>query len=235
MEKKEILEAIKALREENVKRNFSQSLDLIINLKGIDLKREDQKVDQYLALPHERGKPIKVCAFVDKQLLKNAKENCDLVIVNDDFPNYAKSKKDAKKIANECSFFISQVNVMAEVAKTFGRTLGSRGKMPNPKAGCVVPGNIDLKPIVTKLKKTVRVTTRSEPTLKVFVGTEAMKDEDLVENIDFVCTHITEALAQGKNNIKNIILKFTMGKPYEIGKGFLTKKNESAKVEKAGS
>lgn len=232
MEKKEILEALKKIRETNTKRNFSQSLDLIINLKGIDLKKENQRVDLYLNLPHERGKPTKICAFVDKQLLKNAKENCDYVILNEDFPNYAKTKKDAKKLANECTYFIAQANIMTEVAKTFGRVLGSRGKMPNPKAGCVVPGNIELKPIVAKLRKTVRIITKNEPTIKIFVGTEAMKDEELAENIQFIYSHLIDVLSQGKHNIKSMILKFTMGKPFELKESV---KDEDTKLEKARS
>ncbi|MBS3154989.1 50S ribosomal protein L1 [Candidatus Woesearchaeota archaeon] len=230
MEKKEILDALKLLRENNTKRNFIQSLDLIINLKGMDVKREDQRVDQFLSLPYECGKQVKVCAFVDKQLLKNAQDNCDFVISNEDFQSYAKNKKELKKLANGYDYFISQINVMAEIAKIFGRVLGSRGKMPNPKVGCVVQGTVDLKSLVQKLKKTIHVVTRGEASIKAFIGMESMKDEELAENIHFIYTHVVDSLPQTKNNIKNVLIKFTMGKPHEIGK-----ENESTKLEKAGS
>ena len=144
----EILKLEKAVEliKKDKDRKFNQSVDLIINLKGMDVKREDQRVDQFLSLPYECGKQVKVCAFVDKQLLKNAQDNCDFVISNEDFQSYAKNKKELKKLANGYDYFISQINVMAEIAKIFGRVLGSRGKMPNPKAGCVVQGTVDLNP-----------------------------------------------------------------------------------------
>ena len=39
MEKNEVIEALKRAKDSQ-KRNFSQSIDLIINLKGIDLKKQ---------------------------------------------------------------------------------------------------------------------------------------------------------------------------------------------------
>ncbi|MBU0929739.1 MAG: 50S ribosomal protein L1 [Nanoarchaeota archaeon] len=231
MEKKDFLNTLKKLREESKKRNFSQSVDLIINLKGIDLKKEEHKVDQFLTLPHERGKAVKVCAFVDKQLIKNAREDCDLAILNEDFPEYAGNKKTIKKLARDYSYFIAQVNIMSEVAKTFGKIIGTRGKMPNPKAGCVVPGTADLKPLVLKLKKLVRITTKAEPTIKTRLGLETMKDEELADNALYIYSHLIDTLPQGKHNIKNIFLKFTMSKPHEIKES----ENESTKLEKARS
>ena len=121
---------------------------------------------------------------------------------------------------------------MTEVAKTFGKVFGPRGKMPNPKAGCIVPGTADLRPVVQRLQNVVRVITKNEPSIKICLGYETGKDEDLAENALFIYDSIIHDLPDGKNSIKSIILKFTMGGPYEIGKGF---RHESARVEKAGS
>lgn len=214
MNKQQILNTLKIVRENSKKRNFNQTIDLIINLKQLDLKKEDHKQDHFLTLPFERGKKVKVCALVNQELLKEAKTNCDHVILNEDFSKLKKSE--IKKIVNECSFFIAQANLMTEVAKTFGKILGPKGKMPNPKAGCVVPGNANLKPLIIKLQKTLRVTTKGEPIIKIPIGTEAMKDEELVENVLFVYSHLEGVLPQGKNNVKNVLLKTTMGKPIKI-------------------
>ena len=50
----------------------------------------------------------------------------------------------------------------------------------------------------------------------VEVGDEKMDDEKLAENIIFAIDHIEHALPRGKANIKNILLKTTMGAPVTL-------------------
>ena len=44
MEKTNFLQAIKTLRETSTKRKFEQTFDIIINFKGIDIKKESERV-----------------------------------------------------------------------------------------------------------------------------------------------------------------------------------------------
>ncbi len=214
MNKEDILNTIKSVRDNSPKRKFTQGFDLIINLKDIDIKREDQKVNTFLILPCSLGKKVKTTALVGQELIAKAKV-CDKTVVLDDFKK--QDKKAIKKLAEETDYFIAQANIMPQVAATFGKILGPRGKMPNPKAGCVVPPIIpDLKPTVEKLQKTIKLETKNEPTLKVRIGSESSKDEEIAENILSVYNNILTALPQEKNNIKNMVLKLTMGKPFII-------------------
>ena len=214
MNKEDILNTIKSVRDNSPKRKFTQGFDLIINLKDIDIKREDQKVNTFLILPCSLGKKVKTTALVGQELIAKAKV-CDKTVVLDDFKK--QDKKALKKLAEETDYFIAQANIMPQVAATFGKILGPRGKMPNPKAGCVVPPIIpDLKPIVEKLQKTIKLETKNEPTLKLRIGSESSKDEEIAENILSVYNNILTALPQEKNNIKNMVLKLTMGKPFII-------------------
>ena len=43
-----------------------------------------------------------------------------------------------------------------------------------------------------------------------------MKDEEIVENVVAVYNSVLKALLKGKDNVKNIELKFTMTKPQKI-------------------
>ena len=106
---------------------------------------------------------------------------------------------------------------MTKIASTFGKVLGPRGLMPSPKAGCVVAPASDLKVIIEKLQKTVRLETKNEPTIKVPVGSEAMKDEDIADNVLAVYNTILAGLPQERANIKSVVLKLTMGKPVFLG------------------
>jgi large subunit ribosomal protein L1 len=215
MNKNNILNIIKKVRENSKKRKFNQTFDLIINLKNLNLKKPEENINSFITLPYGRGKKVKVCGLVGLELGNKAKDVCDKVILKDEFEKL--DKKDIKSLAREYNFFIAQVNLMPDIAKHFGKILGSRGKMPSPKAGCVVPINAELKPLYEKLQKIVKVETKNEPIVKLAIGNESMKDEEIAENILNFYDTILSLLPQEKNNIKNVFLKLTMGKPILIG------------------
>ena len=60
MEKEKILEALKSIR--NKKRKFSQSVDLVVSLKELDLKKPEHQVDFFITLPADAKKKTKICA-----------------------------------------------------------------------------------------------------------------------------------------------------------------------------
>jgi large subunit ribosomal protein L1 len=52
--KEEVLKAVKTAREKSKQRNFTQSVDLCINFKGIDFKKQENKIDVDVKLPHSK-------------------------------------------------------------------------------------------------------------------------------------------------------------------------------------
>jgi len=216
MKKEDILKSLKELKEKSEKRNFNQTIDLIITLKNLNLKKPEDQVDFFQSLHFKAGKKVKICALVGPELLGQAKDICDTAISVDDFPKYAKDKKATKKIAKECDYFIAQANIMPKVAAAFGKVLGPRGKMPNPKAGCVVPPNANLKVLNEKLQKLIRISAKIMPTVQCIVGKEDSKEEEVVDNILVIYDGLLHHLPGGKNNIKNILVKLTMSKPIKL-------------------
>lgn len=236
MNKEQFKQAIELARKNSPKRKFTQSFDLIINLKDVNLKDPAQQIDVFISLHYSKGRKTRVCALVGPELAKQAKEVCDFVVHHDDFEKYARDKKLTKKLAKEYDFFIAQANIMPDVAKSFGRVFGPKGKMPNPKAGCVVPPTANLKQLYDKLQNTVRVVAKTSPSIQVLVGNEEMKDEEVLDNIMAVFNHVVHSLPAEKNNIKNIYLKLTMGKSGKVGEKekpeVKEKKAEKEKPEK---
>ena len=106
---------------------------------------------------------------------------------------------------------------MPKVATVFGRVFGPRGKMPNPKSGCIVPPNANLRTLYEKLQHTVRATVKSAPLIQCPIGTEEMNPEDVAENALTVYNSVLRLLPNEKHNIKNVYVKLTMGKPIEVG------------------
>jgi len=215
MDEKKLKESLEKLKEGN-KRNFSQTVDLIINLRNLDLKKPDHQIEFFIQLPKSKGKQSKLCALVGPELGDQAKSVMDNVVLAKDFDKYTKDKKLTKKLASNYDFFIAQANIMPKVATAFGRVLGPKGKMPNPKAGCIVPPNANLKIISTKLKNTVKISGKKAPLIQTSVGTEADNPEDVIENVKYVYNNLVHHLPQGENNIKSLYIKYTMGKPVKV-------------------
>ena len=211
---KTVLKAILQKAKSGKKRNFSQTIDLIVNLKSLDLKKT--KVEFFVDLHHDKGREVKVCALVGPELFDQAKKVCDHAIRNDDFVNYQKDKKLAKKLAKSYDIFIAQANIMAPVAAAFGRTFGPLGKMPNPKAGCVVPPTANLQSTYDKLQKMVPIKTIKNMVIQVPIGMESQDEEKVIDNIATVLKAMELNLPNQKNNMGRTFIKLTMGAPVEV-------------------
>ncbi len=206
MNKEKILESLKNLRENKKKRNFDESLDLIINLKDFDIKKNS--VNLFLELPH-KVKDRKIAAFLNK------KSNVVDTITKEDFDKY-KDKKEIKKLVKNYDFFIASANLMPQVASTFGKFLGPAGKMPSPQIGIIrEETEKEIKNAIEKFDKIVRIKSK-EPSLKFCVGKESMKDEEIAENIIKAYNTILDNLPKKKENVKNVKIKFTMSKPIKV-------------------
>jgi large subunit ribosomal protein L1 len=213
--KKEIINKIKIALEKKGDRKFSQAIDLSIGLKGIDLKNQANAIEEFIVLPYSNGSDFKICGLVDKELQTEAKTHFDKVIMKDDFDKYT-NKKNLKKIASEYDYFVAQANIMALIAKTFGKVFGPRGKMPSPKANCVIPANAKLETLKGKLKRTVLLKAKKSPVINVKVGNEKQNIEEVAENIHSILDFLVKYLPQGEQNIKSVYLKTSMGESVKL-------------------
>ena len=230
MNQKKTIQNLKKVRETSQKRNFSQTFDLIINLKDLNLKKTEEQVESFANLHYNKGRKVKICALVGPELAANAKENCDFTISQQEFDKYAKDKKLTKNLVKEYDFFVAQANIMQQVAASFGQFLGPKGKMPNPKAGCIIPPNTNLKPLYENLQKTVKLMAKTSLVLQCTVGKESMKDEEIADNIITVYNHLTHILPKEEGNINSIFLKLTMSPSLRIDKD--VEQKASTKEEK---
>lgn len=216
MDKQKIQKALQEVLKEKGKKKFTQTIDLIINLKDIDLKKNDQQVDFFLQLPHGKGKENKICGLVGPELFDESKKNFDHTIEAHDFDDLKNKPSEIKNLAESYDYFVAQATIMPQIATAFGRILGSRGKMPNPKAGCVVPPKAQLAPLKERLTKTVRITAKASISVKVPVGNENLTENQLIDNILAVYQGLISHTPQGENNIKVSMLKLTMGTPVRV-------------------
>ena len=71
MDKKHFAKALSVLKDSS-KRNFDQSYELIINLKNLDMKNQNNHIDMFVTLPKKTGRQIKVCALVGREIKDSA-------------------------------------------------------------------------------------------------------------------------------------------------------------------
>jgi len=214
MNKQEIIKALEEAKKTK-RRNFDQSIDLIINLKKFDINKN--AINEVVNLPH-KVKDKKICGFF------NEKNELVDTITKKEFGRY-EDKKKLKKLIKKYDAFIASASLMPAVATSFGRVLGPAGKMPSPKLGVLMKEDVDsVSKVVKKINSSVVIKTK-EPTIKIAIGKQSMKNEDIADNIMAVYNVVFNALPYKKQNIKSIMVKLTMGKPIKI------KEDEAAKPE----
>lgn len=209
----DIKNALEALRKEK-KRKFSQTLDLVINLQYFDVRKE--ALNTFIVLPHSR--PKRIAAFLSKR------SKLIDTITEDDFSRY-KDVNDMKALAKKYDYFIASAPMMSKIATKFGRVFGPLGKMPSPQAGIIPPQESDemITKMVEKMNSVVRV-KHKEPTIKLAVGKDDMSDDELIKNVEVAINSLKDKLPRGNENVKEVILKFTMSAPQVIYRSSANKK-----------
>ena len=201
----ELKKALDELRKDK-KRNFNQTIDLIINLKKYDFKKNP--LNLFVNLPH-KIKDKRICAFFETE-----NENVK-TITQKEFKKYS-DKTELKKLVKNFDFFIAEASLMPKVATVFGRFLGPVGKMPSPQLGVLIDANEKtINELKEKINSSIKIRTK-EASIKLAIGKENMKDEEIIENILVVYDVILKSLPREKDNIKNVEIKFTMTKPQKI-------------------
>ena len=201
----ELKKALDELRKDK-KRNFNQTIDLIINLKKYDFKKNPLKLS--VNLPH-KIKDKRICAFFETE-----NENVK-TITQKEFKKYS-DKAELKKLVKNFDFFIAQASLMPKVATVFGRFLGPVGKMPSPQLGVLMDANEKtINELKEKINSSIKIRTK-EASIKLAIGKENMKDEEIIENILVVYDVILKSLPREKDNIKSVEIKYTMTKPQKI-------------------
>ncbi len=205
----------KSLLEEKIKeaingaknRNFKESVELAVNLRNIDMKKPENRIDQLVTLPKGLGKQRKVGVFArGDTALKANDANADAVISPEDIDELAKNKREARKLANGIHFFVAEAPLMPEIGKKLGPVLGPRGKMPQP-----IPPGSDPAPFINRLRNTVRVRTRDKMTFHAPIGTRDMDPSDIADNAIEILKAVENKYENAQQIVKSIYVKTTMG------------------------
>jgi len=202
-----IAKAVADMKGKSEKRKFSQSVELAVKLRDLDLKRPESRISESLELPTPASKDVKVAVIAGGDLAVRAKNaGADIIIGKEDLDKMGREKKQARKLAQNYDFFVAEAPLMPQVGKSLGQMLGPRGKMPTP-----IPPTAPIDDVVKRQRRNVRLKMKDQPVIQVKVGTEDMPDDVLVQNIQAVIARLEAKLEKGSKNISGVSVKTTMG------------------------
>jgi len=207
-------------------RKFDESIDLIMNLKDINLKDPKQRIDKEIILPNNiitKDRP-NICVIASDEILLEAK-NLGLETMDKDglIKLNNEEKKYKKKFVKKYNFFVVEDKMMPNVARYLARFLGPLGKMPKPfpSGYGIISNPNDLNVAIERYLKVIRIQLKKQPSIQVKVGKKSMDKDKIFENMKAVVEYIADQMPHKYNNIKSMFLKTTMGPPIKIDEQFL--------------
>ena len=184
-------------------RKFTETVEVSVNLKDLDLSVPKNRLEEEIPLPSGRGRPARVAVIGSPELLAKVRGVADVAVSGQELDEFVKG---AKKAVDGIDFFLAEAPLMPTIGKRLGVVLGPRGKMPRPVAPGSDPANL-----IRALQRSVRVRSKGNRTFHAPVGTRAMKPDEIARNVDAVLARITGKLERGRSNIESVYVKTTMG------------------------
>jgi len=206
MDGKHLIERVQEAIEKAPPRKFSESIEIAVNLRDMDMSVPKNRINEEVILPKGRGKTQKIAVIGSGEMVVKARGVADMVIQPDEIESIADDRRGARKMVRSMEFFIAEAPLMPTIGKRLGVFLGPPGKMPRP-----VPPGSDPSGLVDSLRNTVRVRSRDKTVVHVAVGTSQMKAEDVAANIMEVMRRIESKTPRGSGNIASVYVKTTMG------------------------
>ncbi|HSB89406.1 MAG TPA: 50S ribosomal protein L1 [Anaerolineales bacterium] len=199
-------EALALVRETSYT-SFDGTVELHVRL-GVDPRHAEQQVRETVLLPNGLGKKVRVLVFAEGDGARAAQEAGADILGDDDV---------IQKIKDgwlEFDATVATPDVMGKIGKSgLGRILGTRGLMPNPKAGTVVPA-ADLARVIRELKAG-RVEFRVDKTgnLHVPMGKASFDTDKLYGNMAALMEAVRKARpASAKGSfVRKVTVTSTMG------------------------
>jgi large subunit ribosomal protein L1 len=201
------IEEASALIKKTSTVKFDATIDASFRL-NVDTTQADQQIRGTLVLPHGNGKTKKVLALTTKvDLAKSAGAE------------FVGGKELLEKIARENWFafdvIVATPDMMGEIGK-YGKVLGPKGLMPNPKTGTVA---VDIAKAILEIKAgKVEYRLDKEANVHVSIARVSFEPTKIAENLKALTDVLVKARpASIKGSFfKSAVIHTTMGPAIKI-------------------
>jgi large subunit ribosomal protein L1 len=203
---KDVLDLVK----KNSTTKFDESIDVSLRINLKQSKGGDLSLRTTVNLPNGSGKKSKVAVLCETDKIDEAKKSGAEVVGSDDLlEKIAAGKLDFTKL-------VCTPAMMAKIGK-YGKVLGPKGLMPNPKLGTVAT---DITKAVKDIKTgLIEIRNDKDGNLAATIGRKSFSSEKLIENYN----HFIESVKKEKPDtikgefIRNVFITSTMGISYKAG------------------
>jgi len=195
---KEACEKIKDLKSAK----FDETVELVLKL-GVDPRHADQMIRGSVVLPHGTGKDVKVAVIAKGEKAEEAKEAGADIVGEDEILDMIKEGN------LDFDILIATPDMMGKLGR-FGKILGPKGLMPNPKTGTVT---MDVAKAVKNAKAgQVNFRVDKKGNMHVGIGKVSFDAQKIYENaVAFIekINKMKPASAKGRY-IQNAAMSLTM-------------------------
>ncbi len=201
------VEAIRLLPE-TVAVSYDPALNLAVRL-GVDPRKADQMVRGSVVLPHGTGREVRVAVFAEGPKATEAIDAGADIVGSDEIV--------AMIEAGNLGFdaVVATPDQMGKIGR-YGKVLGPRGLMPNPKTGTVT---MDVAKVVGELKAgKVEYRTDRQANVHLVIGKLSFPPQHLLENYQAVMEELNRqrpAAAKGRY-LRSIHLATSQGPSIRI-------------------
>jgi len=203
--------AVTRALDESPDRNFTETVDLAINLRDLDLNEPSNRVDESVVLPAGTGQETTIVVFAEGETAVRAETVANDVLDGDDLADLGDDDDAAKELADDTDFFIAEEAMMQDIGRYLGTVLGPRGKMPTP-----LSRDDDVVDTVNRMMNTVQLRSGDRRTFHTRVGAEDMDAAEIADNIDVILRRLHADLEKGPQNVDSVYVKTTMGPSVEV-------------------
>ena len=202
----EIIELVK----KNSNTKFDESIDVSLRINLKQTKGGDLSLRTVVKLPNGSGKKNIIAVLCETDKVDEAKKSgADIAGSEDLLEKIGSGKFNFTKL-------ICTPGMMSKIGK-FGKILGPKGLMPNPKLGTVTN---DITKSVKDFKSgLIEIRNDKDGNLASTIGRRSFPTEKLIENYKFFIDSIKKEKPDTIKGdfIKNIFLTSTMGISYKVG------------------
>jgi len=188
---------------------FDESIDVSMKINLKQSKGADFNLRTVIKLPNGSGKKYRVAVLCESDKTEEGKKSgADIVGSDDLLEKIGIGKFNFDKL-------VCTPGMMSKLGK-FGKVLGPKGLMPNPKLGTV---SANIKKAVQDIKTgLVEIKNDKDGNLASTIGRKSFSNDNLLNNYN----HFIESIKKEKPNtikgdfIKNIFITSTMGISYKV-------------------